>query len=296
MSSIRRDQAHGLGYGSVGRSAEDAARGGTLSIVIPAKDEAANLPPLLAELARAFRPLVGTSPGGHRLDGFEVLVVDDGSTDDSVAVLGRLMGEYPELRPVVLARNVGQSAATVAGIRAARGAWVGLLDADLQNPPADLAAMWGVLPGHDAALGWRTTRQDNRTKRVISKVANRVRNAVLGQSIRDTGCSVRIIARGFAERLPAFAGGHRFFGPLLLREGARIVQVPVTHRPRAQGVSHYGFGNRSVRVVVDLLGVAWLLRRPVRYEVAPSALPTQGAGLRAVELVPVDADSRRVAS
>ncbi len=173
----------------------------------------------------------------------------------------RLMADYPELRPVILARNVGQSAATVAGIRESRGDWVGLLDADLQNPPSDLAAMWQVLPGHDAALGWRTTRQDSWTKRVVSRVANRIRNAALGQSIRDTGCSVRIIARSFAERLPAFAGGHRFFGPLLLREGARIVQIPVTHRPRAQGKSHYHFGNRSVRVVVDLLGVAWLLRR-----------------------------------
>ena len=293
MSSIRRDLAHW--HGPPGRSLDELGGSGTLSIVIPAKDEAANLPPLLAEIARAFRPLVGATDGPHRLDGFEVVIVDDGSTDDSVAVLDRLATDYPELRPVILARNVGQSAATVAGIRESRGHWVGLLDADLQNPPSDLAAMWQVLPGHDAALGWRTTRQDSWTKRVVSRVANRIRNAALGQSIRDTGCSVRIIARGYAERLPAFAGGHRFFGPLLLREGARIVQIPVTHRPRAQGVSHYHFGNRSVRVVVDLLGVAWLLRRPVRYEVARAGLPTVEAGLTPVGRARVEDEWRRVA-
>ena len=292
MSSIRRDLAHS--HGQSGRSVGASGRDGTLSIVIPAKNEAANLPPLLAEVARAFRPLVGAGEHSHRLDGFEVVVVDDGSTDDSRAVLGRLMAEYPELRPLILARNVGQSAATVAGIRESRGAWVGLLDADLQNPPSDLAAMWQVLPGHDAALGWRTTRQDNWTKRVVSRVANRIRNAALGQSIRDTGCSVRIIARSFAERLPAFAGGHRFFGPLLLREGARIVQVPVTHRPRAQGKSHYHFGNRSVRVVVDLLGVAWLLRRAVRYEVASGGRGVEAAPVEPMSLAHGDADRRRV--
>ena len=291
MSSIRRHRAHP--HRQFERSVGWSGRGGTLSIVIPAKDEAANLPPLLEEIARAFRPLVGSSGGGHRLDGFEVVIVDDGSTDDSRAVLERLVVDYPELRPLILSSNVGQSAATVAGIRESTGAWVGLLDADLQNPPSDLAAMWQVLPGHDAALGWRTTRQDRWTKRVVSRIANRIRNAVLGQSIRDTGCSVRIIARSFAERLPGFAGGHRFFGPLLLRDGARIVQIPVTHRPRVRGKSHYHFGNRSVRVVVDLLGVAWLLRRPVRYEVASGGRAAE-SGLDLMGLARVRAERRRV--
>jgi hypothetical protein len=95
-----------------------------------------------------------------------------------------------------------------------------------------------------------------------------VRNAVLGQSIRDTGCSVRIFPRAVALRLPAFRGVHRFFGPLLVREGCRLVQVPVHHRPRPHGRSHYNLWNRSLQVVVDLLGVAWLLRRPLRYQVA----------------------------
>jgi glycosyltransferase involved in cell wall biosynthesis len=207
-------------------------------------------------------------PTGPRLAGFEIVVVDDGSTDDTPAVLRRLGTEHPALRSIRLAANVGQSAATAAGLRVSRGKWVATLDADLQNDPADLAALWDALPGHAAALGWRVKREDVWSKRVISRWANRIRNAVLGQSIRDTGCSVRIFPREIALRLPMFRGGHRFFGPLLLREGCSIVQVAVNHRPRPHGVSHYNLWNRSVRVVVDLFGVAWLMRRPVCYEVA----------------------------
>jgi len=205
------------------------------------------------------------------------VVVDDGSTDATPEVLRSLREEYPELRPVRLAANVGQSAATAAGFRAAKGEWVATLDADLQNDPADLVKLWDALPGHDAALGWRVKREDVWSKRVISRWANRVRNWVLGQSIRDTGCSVRVFPRELAARLPMFRGGHRFFGPLLLREGCDVVQVPVAHRPRPHGVSHYNVWNRSVRVVVDLAGVAWLMRREVRYEVAeigPGSNPT----------------------
>ena len=222
------------------------------------------------ELARGDRPLVPAADpsavGRPRLDGFEVVIVDDGSTDDTAEVLTGLPNEYPELRPIRLTRNVGQSAATVAGFREASGEWVAVLDADLQNRPEDLATLWDALPGHDAALGWRTKREDVWSKRIISRWANRVRNWVLGQSIRDTGCSVRIFRREMALRLPMFHGSHRFLGPLLLREGCRIVQVPVTHRPRVHGTSHYNFWNRSIRVVVDLLGVAWLIRRPIRYD------------------------------
>ncbi len=246
----------------------DMGHAGALSIVVPAKDEAASLPELLGEIVRWFRPLTRPRPDRPRLAGFEILVVDDGSTDDTAGVLARLAEECPELRPIRLKRNVGQSAATIAGFRLARGEWIAVLDADLQNRPEDLAALWDALPGHDAALGWRTKREDVWSKRVISRWANRVRNRVLGQSIHDTGCSVRIFRREDALRMPVFHGMHRFFGSLLIREGARIVQVPVTHRPRPHGRSHYNVWNRSVRVVVDLLGVAWLIRRAIRYEVA----------------------------
>lgn len=271
MLTIRQDPSHrsthaerkGEGPGREGRRF-----GGRLSVVVPAKDEAESLPQLVEEITRALRPLMVARAGLPRLSRFEILVVDDGSKDDTPETVRRLSQHYSELRSIRLFRNVGQSAATTAGIRYASGAWVATLDADLQNDPADLVALWDALPGFDAALGWRVKREDVWSKRVISRWANRVRNWVLGQSIQDTGCSVRIFPREVALRLPMFRGGHRFFGPLMVREGCAIVQRPVSHRPRPHGTSHYNVWNRSVRVVVDLVGVAWLMRRGVRYEVA----------------------------
>lgn len=273
MATLRQDRPHRSDGGApatrpAGPSTTSPQPFAFLSVIVPAKNEAAGLPQLVAEITAALRPLVSRGDNGpHRLDAFEIILVDDGSTDDSAQVLERLTAEYPELRAVRLAANRGQSTATATGFHHARGDWVANLDADLQNDPADLARLWDALPGHDAALGWRVKRRDVWSKRVISKVANRVRNAVLGQAIRDTGCSVRIYPRAVALRLPTFHGFHRFIGPLLLREGCRVVQLPVGHRARGHGQSHYNIWNRSLKVVVDLLGVAWLMRRPVRYEV-----------------------------
>jgi dolichol-phosphate mannosyltransferase len=248
-----------------------------LSVVVPAKNEAASLPQLIAEIAAAMHLVCTGRP--RRLAGFEIVVVDDASTDQTQSVLQDLAAVHSELRVVLLAAAVGQSAATVAGIRAARGNWIATLDADLQNDPADLARLWEALPGHDVALGWRVDRCDAWSRRVISRWANRVRNALLGQSIRDTGCSVRIFPREAALRLPAFRGVHRFLGPLLLREGCRLVQVPVGHRPRPHGRSHYNLWNRSLQVVVDLIGVAWLLRRPLAYRVLRAWDAADAAGV-----------------
>ena len=269
MSSLRQDGSHKAASAGPASVEPDGGRPRYLSIIVPSKNESASLPDLLAEIAGAFRPKLGLAEPRAPMDGFEVIVVDDGSTDETPAVLHRLAEEYPELRPIRLATNAGQSAATLAGFRAARGAWVAILDADLQNDPADLARLWDALPGHDAGLGWRVKREDVWSKRIISKCANRVRNAVLGESIRDTGCAVRIFPRSVALRFPMFHGAHRFYGPLLIREGCRIVQIPVGHRPRPHGKSHYNIWNRSIKVVSDLLGVAWIMRRPVRYEVRP---------------------------
>jgi glycosyltransferase involved in cell wall biosynthesis len=276
MSILRQDGSHGARGAAAPEPTTTAIppapgeRPRFLSIIIPAKNEAAGLPRLVTEIAAAFRPLVARDRTiGHRLDGFETLIVDDGSADETPSVLAALMKEHPELRPLRLARNAGQSAATRAGFHAARGQWVAILDADLQNDPADLARLWDLLPGHDAGLGWRVKRRDTWSKRAISKVANRVRDWVLGDSVKDTGCAVRIFPRQVALRFPMFHGVHRFYGPLLLREGCRIVQMPCNHRPRPHGRSHYNLWNRSINVMTDLLGVAWLMRRPVRYELRP---------------------------
>lgn len=262
----------------------------TLSVVIPARNEAASLPELVAEIHAVLQLLSGRA-GSSGIDDFEILVVDDASTDETRRVLADLAVVYPELRPFTLAVGAGQTAATVLGIRAASGSWIATLDADLQNDPADLVRLWDALPGYDAALGWRVNRQDIWSKRTISRWANRVRNAVLGQSIRDAGCSLRIFSRDLAVRLPVFHGAHRFFGPLLVREGCRIVQVPVHHRRRPHGHSHYGLWNRSLQVVVDLIGVAWLMHRPVQYEIVPAKYPAmeqEGAQLGGLGPAPVE--------
>jgi dolichol-phosphate mannosyltransferase len=232
-----------------------------LSVVIPAKNEAASLPRLIDEITSVLRPLTRTRQS--TLTGFEIVLVDDASTDLTQFVIDDLVVEYPELMVLRLVMSGGQSAATMTGIRAARGNWIATLDADLQNDPMDLRRLWRALPGYDGVLGWRVKRQDTWFKRVISYWANLVRNHVLGQFIRDTGCSVRIFPRDVALRLPTFNGMHRFFGPLLLREGCKLLQVPVRHRPRPHGRSHYSFSNRLFHVVIDLLGVLWLIRRPL---------------------------------
>jgi dolichol-phosphate mannosyltransferase len=273
MTSMRQDPGHRPESAGRTRGGLPDLGGDYLSVVVPSKNESASLPALVEEIVAALRPLMDRDrdrAGGSRLSGFEVVVVDDGSTDETPSALRRLQDHYPELRPLRLASNVGQSAATAAGFQFARGNWVATLDADLQNDPADLAHLWDALPGHDAALGWRVKREDVWSKRVISTCANRVRNWVLGQSIRDTGCSVRIFPRAVALRLPAFNGMHRFFGSLLLREGCRLVQVPVHHRPRCHGRSHYHFWNRSFQVLIDLVGVFWLMHRPLRCRVIPT--------------------------
>lgn len=165
-----------------------------LSVIIPARNEAPNLPLLVSETILALRLLhiVSGNPTSRPLSGFEIIVVDDGSTDSTSLVLAELAATYPELRSLRLKATVGQSAATIAGFHAARGHWLATLDADLQNDPADLITLWNALPGHDVALGWRVRRLDTWPKRLVSQLANQVRNWVLGQSVYDTGCSVRV--------------------------------------------------------------------------------------------------------
>lgn len=251
-----------------------------ISAVAPAHNEAANLPALVEETVLALRGLAESC--GSR--GFEIIVVDDASTDETPWVLERLAAVHPELRCFRMARRGGQSAALFAGLGEARGDWIATLDADLQNDPADIVRLWEALPGHDAVLGYRRTRADGRVRRLTALLANWARNGLLGHDVRDAGCSLRLFPRTLGTRLPAFHGAHRFIGPLLLREGCDLVQVPVEHRPRRHGRSHYGFGNRSLGVVLDLIGMAWLMKRSLGREFSQvgrnPAAPRSRVGLR----------------
>ncbi len=223
-----------------------------LSIVIPLFNEAENLPPLVAELTAAL----------DGLDyGYEVLLVDDGSSDDSPAVLARLSAADPRLRVLRQPRNQGQSAAFGAGFRHARGEIIATLDADLQNDPADLPRMLAELDDCDVVCGVRTDRHDSFVRRASSRIANGVRNRLTGESITDVGCSLRVMRARHARHLPLFDGMHRFLPTLLRMEGARIKEVPVSHRPRFRGVSKYGIHNRLWRALADLFAVRWMQRR-----------------------------------
>lgn len=225
----------------------------TLSVVVPLYDESESLPALDAELRAALEPL-GLS--------YEVLYVDDGSTDGSLAVLERLAATDGRLRILRHRANSGQSAGLASGFRAARGAIVVTLDADLQNDPADIPRLLAKLDeGFDAVSGVRVERHDSWTRRVSSRIANAVRNWATDESVTDVGCSLKAYRAEYLRHLPMFGGMHRFLPTLVRWNGARLAELPVAHRPRRHGVAKYGIGNRLFRALADLMAVRWMRRR-----------------------------------
>jgi dolichol-phosphate mannosyltransferase len=229
-----------------------------LSLVVPVFNERDNLPVLHREITDVLK-----SKG----DAYEILFVDDGSTDGSASVLRGLRAADPHVRVVTFARNAGQSAAMDAGFKSARGEVVVTLDADLQNDPTDIPRLLEALSGWDAVVGVRQKRRDNLVRRVSSRVANYVRNRLSDETITDTGCSLKAFRRAALERLVLYDGMHRFLPTLLKMEGFRVREVPVGHRPRRHGESKYGIGNRLLPSFMDLLAVRWMKRRKLRYEV-----------------------------
>uniref|UniRef100_A0A832I4K4 Glycosyltransferase n=1 Tax=Eiseniibacteriota bacterium TaxID=2212470 RepID=A0A832I4K4_UNCEI len=237
------------------RSDPEAPR---LSVVIPSRDELENLPALLAEL-RAVVAALGAPA--------EILVVDDASGDGSGDWLLREAQRDPLLRPVRLAGRCGQGGALAAGFARARGDIVVTMDADLQNDPADLPRLLAALEGADVVSGVRDVRRDAWPRRAASAVANAVRRAALGDTITDMGCSLKAYRRETLEGLPMFATAHRFLPALCQFRGARVVEIPVAHRPRRAGRSKYGIADRLGRGLWDLVGVRWLKSRLVRWRV-----------------------------
>lgn len=224
-----------------------------VSVVLPVYNEREALAPLVAELRAA---LTGRA--------WEIVAVDDASADGSGEELRRLAAEGGGLRVLRLRRRGGQSAALAAGWRAARGAVVVTLDADGQNDPRDIPPLLEALErdaGLTAAVGVRTRRRDGAAKRAQSAAANRIRDWITGHRVQDTGCGLKAMRRDALLRLPAFDGMHRFLPTLLVRDGGRVAERPVSHRPRRHGVTKYGMWNRAFRGLRDALGVRWLLRR-----------------------------------
>jgi len=229
-----------------------------LSVVIPAYNELDNLEPLLAELRAA---LAGV-PGEH-----EIVLVDDGSQDGTAERIAAEARRDPRVRAVLLEQNAGQSAALAAGLARARGRVIVTLDADLQNDPADLPRLLAALDQADVVSGVRTGRQDSRVRLISSRIANATRRAVLGDPVTDIGCSFKAYRREALEGLPMFVGVHRFLPALCVFRGARFVEVPLSHRARLHGTSKYGVSNRLWRGLRDLVGVAWLKSRLVKYRI-----------------------------
>jgi len=222
----------------------------TLSIIIPLYDEEDNVVPLLREIGAVLDALGRTA---------EVVVVDDGSTDGSFARLVGVQAEEPRLRIVRLMRNYGQTAAMAAGIAEARGDVVVTMDADRQNDPRDIPKLLAALEDDvDVVHGWRIDRKDGWwSRRLPSMIANRLISAVTGTGLHDYGCTMRIMRAGLAKELPLYGELHRFIPALAADLGARVVELPVHHRPRTAGRSKYGIG-RTLRVVLDLLTIKFM--------------------------------------
>jgi glycosyltransferase involved in cell wall biosynthesis len=223
-----------------------------ISLIVPVFNEEENLPELDAEIRAA---MAGTGRT------YELLLVDDGSTDGGPEVMLRLAAADPRVRVLRRRRNAGLSAALDAGFRHARGAVLVTLDADLQNDPADIPRLLAELDGCDVVCGVRVRRRDTWLRRVSSKIANGVRNWATRESIADVGCTLRAYRAEHARRVPMFTGMHRFLPTLLRLEGARVVEVPVHHRPRRHGEPKYNIRNRIWKALADLLAVRWMQRR-----------------------------------
>jgi dolichol-phosphate mannosyltransferase len=234
-----------------------------VSVVVPCFNEAENIPQLAKRVREVFDTLEH-----YR---YECLFVDDGSTDETPAVLRAVSAEDPNVRPLRLARNAGQSAALVAGLQHAHGDLILTLDGDLQNDPGDFPKFLELLETYDCVCGYRAERNDSWIRRVSSRAANAVRNGVLHDGVRDSGCGAKGFRRKCIASVVPFNGVHRFLPALIREAGFTIVECPVTHHPRLHGVSKYGIHNRLWRGLYDLVGVAWLRKRVVRPEV--SGLP-----------------------
>ena len=222
-----------------------------ISVVIPLYNEEENVGDLTQELLKALSGI-----------DYEIIYVDDGSTDGTVSKIER----RPDIRVLEFEKNMGQSAAMHAGVNAARGEVVVLLDGDLQNDPADIPKLLAEIDrGADLVCGYRAKRKDNPAKRISSLIANAVRSRFTGDGVRDTGCTLKAMRRECRGALVPFRGMHRFIPALIKGAGYKIVEIPVNHRPRVHGESKYKFGSRVFKATSDMVAVRWLLSRQIHY-------------------------------
>lgn len=223
-----------------------------LSVIIPAYNEKENLQPLLEELFPVLEGLGVT---------FEVICVDDGSTDQSLPVLQELKKVHAKLRIIRHEINCGESAAQATGFVHAQGKQIVTMDADRQNDPADVPSLLKSLENADAVCGVRQHREDHWVKRISSSIANGFRNWLTSETVRDAGCTFRALRKEALQEIPVFNGMHRFLPTLLRYQGLTVIEIPVNDRPRTRGESKYGIGNRMFRGVIDCFAMLWWRRR-----------------------------------
>jgi dolichol-phosphate mannosyltransferase len=240
-----------------------------LSLVIPAYNEQEVIPELLRRVEAALR-LTGKV--------FEVVIVDDGSTDQTHKMLRDAMVDRPWLRLLRMNRNSGQSAAFDAGFKAARGQIIATIDADLQNDPEEIARLLPMLDGQDMITGQRAKRKDSRFRLWQSRQANRIRNWISQETIKDSASSLKIYKRHCLEGIHLFNGSHRFMPTLVKMRGYTVFETPVKHSARYAGTAKYGFRNRAFRAFIDLLGVRWMKERYLRYSTSEVDLDKNSNG------------------
>ena len=229
------------------------------SVTIPVFNEKENLEDLIGKVEFALNQL--GKP-------WELILVDDGSTDGSFAEIAALKKRSPSLRGLRFSGNNGQTAAMAAGIKTATGRVIITLDADLQNDPADIPLLLTALDeGYDAAVGWRKKRNDNFVRRASSKLANWVRNLISDENIKDTGCSLKAFRASAIQNIELFEGMHRFLPTLVKMNGGTVKEIEVSHHPRNKGESKYNIWNRVFRSFLDLLAIRWMKWRKLRYQI-----------------------------
>jgi glycosyltransferase involved in cell wall biosynthesis len=224
-----------------------------VSVIIPVCDEEGNVAQLQMELDLALKDV------SH-----ELLFVDDGSEDRTI----ERIKHRPGVRILEFEKNTGQSAAIYAGLAAASGKILVLIDGDLQNDPVDIPRLLAEIDrGADLVCGYRLKRRDTWFKRIQSQIANGVRSRFTKDGVRDTGCTLKAMRRECREALIPFHGMHRFIPALIKGLGYKITEIPVNHRPRQHGISKYHFGNRALRATIDMFGVRWLLARQIKFAI-----------------------------
>lgn len=232
-----------------------------LSLVIPCYNERENIPTLLSRVGSALAAL--NQP-------FEVLIIDDGSTDGSSQMLQDAIQTHPWLRVLRMAKNCGQSAAFESGFEAARGKFIATIDADLQNDPEEIPRLLPMLDEFkvDMVTGWRKDRQDTAFRRWQSRMANRIRNWVTEETVNDSASSLKVYRAHAVKGIKLFRGAHRYFPTLVKMRGFSVHETPVKHSPRFAGTAKYGFSNRAFVGLIDLFGVRWMKKRYLSYQVS----------------------------